>query len=282
MDPFKLLKEAIRAVPAVRYALGVAGMAAVVGIVLGLKLNPQVAVFGTLIVLGLMFVLLIFSQYAGQPNVDIAGPARVLVWFYTCAVMVATVLFMTSYFMNWPIPLRVFASATVIDFFGVDTNRPPHQVRANDYLRKFGITISEVTDDSQVVLQHDSATTGGGAWFSPSHNGLTQTDCHSQPVGFTLRFDKPVSRVSFKRATLIAGDNGISHPAWSACAFNQDKQLNCSGEQLLREFVNTPDRDFSLEGPGITSVRFESDLRLDGKPFTAFCGVLIQSLTLTR
>jgi hypothetical protein len=107
MDPLKLLKEAIRAVPAVRYALGVAGLAAVVAIVLGLKLNPQVAVFGSLIVLALMFVLLVFSKYAGQPNVDSIGPARFLVWFYTVAIVVATILFMTSYFASWPLRFRI-------------------------------------------------------------------------------------------------------------------------------------------------------------------------------
>ena len=50
--------------PAVKYALGVAGITAVVAIVPGLKLSPQFAVFGTLIVFGLVFILVLFSQYA--------------------------------------------------------------------------------------------------------------------------------------------------------------------------------------------------------------------------
>jgi hypothetical protein len=286
MDPFKLLKEAIEAVPAVRYALGVAGIAAIVAIIIGLKLNPQIAVFGTLIVLGLMFVLLVFSKYAGKPDIDAAGPASLLVWFYALAVIVATVLFMTSYFANWPVQFRPKfpgqTSTTVIDFASEDTNRPPQHVRAADYLRQFGIGISDVADDSNVVLQHDFATTGGSAFSSPSHNVLTQIDCHGEPVGFTLRFDKPLSRISFKRASLIAGHpNGVTHPAWSACSYNEAKKLSCKGEQLIRVFDSIPEGEFFLDGPGITSVRFESDLRLNGKPFTAFCGVLVQSVTLT-
>jgi hypothetical protein len=111
MDPFRLLKDAIRAVPAVKYALGVGGIAAVVAIVLGFGLNPQVAVFGTLIVLGLMFLLVVFSRYQNQGRISTGGPAEVLVWFYTLAVMATTILFMTSYFWHWPIK---FEANTII------------------------------------------------------------------------------------------------------------------------------------------------------------------------
>jgi hypothetical protein len=111
MDPIKLLRDAITAVPAVKYALGIAGIAAVVAIVLGLKLNPQVAVFGTLIVLGLMFVLVVFSRYAGHNSTGFLGPATLLVWFYTLAVIATTVLFMTSYFLHQPLDFRPEAKA---------------------------------------------------------------------------------------------------------------------------------------------------------------------------
>jgi hypothetical protein len=77
---------------------------AVVAIILGLKLNPQVAVFGTLIVIALMFVLLVFARSAGQENNnDLLLPAKVLVWFYTIVIMVVTILFISSYFAHWPI-----------------------------------------------------------------------------------------------------------------------------------------------------------------------------------
>jgi hypothetical protein len=102
LNPYNLLRDAIRAVPAMKYALAVAGLGAVVAIVLGLRLSPQVAVFGALIVLGLMFILVIFTGYASQGRSALAGPAAVLVWFYTFAVIIATALFMTNHFFNWP------------------------------------------------------------------------------------------------------------------------------------------------------------------------------------
>src|SRR5260370_25172375 len=107
MDPYRLLRASIKALPAMKFALAVAGLGAVVAIVLGFKLNPQVAVFGALIVLGLMFVLVMFTGYAKQEGSGgLAGPAGVLVWFYTIAVMVATILFMSSYFIHQPIDFR--------------------------------------------------------------------------------------------------------------------------------------------------------------------------------
>jgi len=104
MNPLTLLTKAITAVPAVRYALGVAGVAAVVAIILGLKLNPQVAVLGTLTVIAFMFVLLIFAKVAGQKDSNaLLLPAQILVWFYTIATVVVTTLFISSYFAHRPI-----------------------------------------------------------------------------------------------------------------------------------------------------------------------------------
>lgn len=52
-----ILKEAIKAVPAVRFALGVAGIAAAVAIVYGLISDLRVAVLGPILMFGLMIVL---------------------------------------------------------------------------------------------------------------------------------------------------------------------------------------------------------------------------------
>ncbi len=169
MDPFRLLKEAIKAVPAVRYALGVAGIAAVVAIIIGLKLNPQIAVFGSLIVLGIMFVLVVFSRYAGQPNVHFAGPAGVLVWFYAFAVMAATALFMSSYFLNWPVHFR--SSSQII--------LPSGNVTLYDGF-KFG---------GQSVFNFDSERVEG--WGAPDADIGVANPAGNSPAQFFLHNDYP-------------------------------------------------------------------------------------------
>jgi hypothetical protein len=47
----KILKESIRGVPAMKYALAVAGLLSVVGLVSAFKISPPTAVFGVVIVL---------------------------------------------------------------------------------------------------------------------------------------------------------------------------------------------------------------------------------------
>jgi hypothetical protein len=66
LNPIGLLQSAIAVVPAVRYALGVGGVAAIVAIVLvGWKLEVQTAIFGTLIVFAFMVILVVFTVLAG-------------------------------------------------------------------------------------------------------------------------------------------------------------------------------------------------------------------------
>ena len=109
MNPYAILQAAVRRVPALKYALAVAGAASVVAIVLGFKLPPEIAIFGTLVVIGLMFVLVVFTRYASDEGNQVPGPAIALVWFYTVAVITCTTLFITSYFGHWPIDFRPFA-----------------------------------------------------------------------------------------------------------------------------------------------------------------------------
>src|SRR5437016_11073649 len=60
-----------------------------------------------------MFVLVVFSRYQAQQSTPNLGPAQVLVWFYTLAVMVSTILFITSYFGHWPIRLQAAANVAL-------------------------------------------------------------------------------------------------------------------------------------------------------------------------
>jgi hypothetical protein len=170
MNPYQLLKDSIKAVPAMKYALAVAGIGAVVAIVLGLKLSPQVAVFGALIVLGLMFVLVVFSRFAGQGTGSLTGPTGVLVWFYTLAVMTSTVLFMTSYFWQRPMDLRP----------GHIVALPTGNVTLYDGFRIGG----------QSVFNFDSERIEG--WGAPDADiGVANPSPDNSPAQFFLHNDNP-------------------------------------------------------------------------------------------
>src|ERR1043166_1262904 len=80
--PMKILREAIRAVPAVKYALGVAGIIAVVAIVKSFGIGPQFAVFGAIITLVLMVALVVFAKLTTTAPRHFKLPVLVLMWSF--------------------------------------------------------------------------------------------------------------------------------------------------------------------------------------------------------
>src|SRR2546430_9103381 len=79
---FRVLREAIRAVPAVKWALGVAGLVAAVGIIeLLVREKWMVAIVGTVILLVMMTMLVVFARIAALQPKQLKGPIIVFVWF---------------------------------------------------------------------------------------------------------------------------------------------------------------------------------------------------------
>jgi hypothetical protein len=104
--PWEFLREAIQAVPAVKYALGVGGVVAVIAIIGGFGINYKVAVIGFPIVLIMMFLLLIFAKLAGAKPQYFLAPFVILTWF-SIITMIATILFVfTGVFFGVPLDLR--------------------------------------------------------------------------------------------------------------------------------------------------------------------------------
>jgi membrane protein implicated in regulation of membrane protease activity len=112
-DPLKrLLLDAIKEVPAVKYALGVAGVAAAVAIVAGFQKNYKIAVFGTILMLGLMFVLVIFSKFVAAAGPEVRPLFLTLAWAFTVLTVITSALLLTSFFWTWPRPLTDYVPVT--------------------------------------------------------------------------------------------------------------------------------------------------------------------------
>lgn len=109
ISPYGLLRQATKTVPAVKYAIGVAGVAAVLAIVAGWKIDYRVAVFGVLIIFIFMFLLLMFSSLAtprGKRRLEI--PALFLAWSFLLISVMTSFLFATSFFWSWPQDIRSY------------------------------------------------------------------------------------------------------------------------------------------------------------------------------
>lgn len=182
------------------------------------------------------------------------------------------------------------ANEVVVEFPEVDTGTTAgHTVAALPYLHRLGISVTDVQPPgSEIVLVNNRGLYQGAAVApTTSQNLITQINTGNVPASFTLRFADPPRSASFTRPALYPATNsGITHPAWSVHALDADgNELSSQSEGLTRSFVDVPAVQYVLRSPGfapIAALRFDSDPRLDGKPFAAFSAIMIERLTLVR
>ena len=102
MQPLTVLQEAIRAVPAVRYALGVAGIVAVVALVRAFRLDFKVAIFGTITTLAFMVALVVFAKLTTTAKKHFLGPVLIMMWAFLIMVISSAALLFSSVFFDQP------------------------------------------------------------------------------------------------------------------------------------------------------------------------------------
>jgi hypothetical protein len=108
LTPASLVKAARSAHPAFKYATAAAGIAGIVVILTKYGTSYATLVFGSILVLVVMVMFLVFSQAAALAKVHLTLPATVLVWaFLILGVLTASLLF-TSAFVDAPLPFRSF------------------------------------------------------------------------------------------------------------------------------------------------------------------------------
>jgi hypothetical protein len=166
----------------------------------------------------------------------------------------------------------VAGNATLINFDDFTSN-------ISNYLAQFDITVTDVSDDTQLqVLGQSAFLAGSSVTASSSPNVFTQTG-ESDTMSFTLQFAEPLQAVQFTRPKLRVGASGITHPEWTARAYDAaGVELDSVGEEFLFSYVDVDSTTFSLQGDGIYTVTFESD----NARYAAFDAVLLDDFILTR
>jgi len=104
--PLAFLREAIQAVPAVRYALGVGGVVAVIAIIASFRISYKVAVIGFPVLLIMMVLLVVFAKLAEAKPQHFLAPLVILTWFSIVAMVGTIGLIFTGVFFGWPLDLR--------------------------------------------------------------------------------------------------------------------------------------------------------------------------------
>lgn len=171
----------------------------------------------------------------------------------------------------------------VIDFDKTADGKPVDvsrtgQLIANEYLGAFGVTLTDKTPGTKVVIYDlRRAYEGQGITASSGHNALAHVGSND-PVSFTMTFKVPLRTVKFTRPSLMAGPTGITYPEWKATALDSNgRQIGePAGESVAGYYSDNPARPFILKGPGIKAIRFDSD----NHQFAAFNAAIIDDLTL--
>src|ERR1017187_2446658 len=92
LQPLTIIKQAIRGVPAVKYALGIAGIVAAVAIcgafAILSRMSLQVVVFGVVIMLVFMATLVVFAKMTTTARQHFIIPALVLTWASLCLTII--------------------------------------------------------------------------------------------------------------------------------------------------------------------------------------------------
>ncbi len=113
ITPIEFLREAIKAVPAVKYALGVGGIVGAIAIVYSFRIDPRVAVIGTVAMLVLMGTLVIFARMASLASAQMFLPALVFTWFVLLLFMALSLSLFTSVFYQKPLDLAYWLTGNI-------------------------------------------------------------------------------------------------------------------------------------------------------------------------
>ena len=105
-SPPSLLKQAIKAVPSVKWALGVGGVIALIAIVSSFGIGFKVAILGSVVMFVLMAMLVVFASLAGQKSSSFHMPALVFTWFSLILVMATAAALFIAVFWGNPEEIR--------------------------------------------------------------------------------------------------------------------------------------------------------------------------------
>ena len=173
----------------------------------------------------------------------------------------------------------------VIDFDKTTDGKPldvslTGQLVANDYLSAFGVTVTDITPGTKVIIEDlRKAYDGQGIRATSGNNAFAHVGSND-PVSFTLIFKVPLQVVRCTRPPLIAGPTGITFPEWKATALDSNGHQigEPAGESPGGYYSDAPAKTFTLKGSAIKAVRFDSN----NHQFAAFNAVIIDDLTLIQ
>lgn len=182
----RIVRESIKAVPAMKYALAVAGLLAVVALVGAFKVSPQMAVLGALVTLVLMVAMVVFARLTTTAPRHFFLPAQIMMWAFLGLTIATACLLFTSAFFQWPRGLRELTAPQATERAAVAPPPVPVSVPAaqaevrnrisvaqqqraeRDYPAAWKTIEAAVTQHPQSVEAHEEQVQVAMAWIRDS------------------------------------------------------------------------------------------------------------------
>ncbi|HEV2841992.1 MAG TPA: N-acetylmuramoyl-L-alanine amidase [Chthoniobacterales bacterium] len=136
LDPIQLFKEAVAKYPKVKGLFGVLAALALVVIALSLRVSPDYAVFGVVIVLGLLALVALVVAATQLPKSKTGVPALVFIWAILILSTSSLSFLFTGYFFNWPRPIRPNEPHPQRDRRDTDERESPPSIISPSVLRR--------------------------------------------------------------------------------------------------------------------------------------------------
>ena len=100
------MQAAIRAVPALRYALGVLGIVSAIGIIKSCGIDFRAAVYGTIVMVVLMSALVVFAALTNVSSPQVRVAALAMMWSSLSLTILSSALLFTSAWFDFPKTLQ--------------------------------------------------------------------------------------------------------------------------------------------------------------------------------
>ena len=219
----QLLREATKAVPAVKYAVGIAGVMAAFALATALFSTPQAAVVGALMMLILMVLLLLFAASAALKRGALRRPALAMAWAILLLFIGSATLVVTSVFFDKP---KSFPELVEILTLAKDVPKARNPVQPNGE-----------SNESTLTKSIQKPTTAGANRF---HDTLLRYVAEA-PSGFTAlgaanQIGGWVPPINLPNAISCRG-RGPSGSAFIECVLAREKN-EVDAQQTFEEVVN--------------------------------------------
>lgn len=109
----KIIREAIKSVPSLKYAFGVLAIVSIVAIISATQLDYRIALFGAIFVLLMSVIVLLFSRLSSLEGGHFKIPAIFFLWFSLTITIVLSCLLISSIFFKQPLDLSFYLTEEI-------------------------------------------------------------------------------------------------------------------------------------------------------------------------